>query len=84
MCCRTDIFGKPGKSDVASALMKFYANFTPMSASLTFAEHLLKIFEYVALEEEFYFYFNEQYWFLPMKSPFAKITYRSIALPGTT
>ncbi|XP_065176589.1 bis(monoacylglycero)phosphate synthase CLN5-like [Sycon ciliatum] len=81
----TEIFGAgSNKTDTASDLMKFYSNFTPMAKTLTFAEHLLKIFEYVVLEEVFYLYYNNQYWLLPMKSPFAKITYTEIPLPGVT
>ncbi|XP_019380987.1 PREDICTED: ceroid-lipofuscinosis neuronal protein 5 isoform X2 [Gavialis gangeticus] len=78
----TSIFGPPGNRTVAEALRDFYSPFKPPRAVKEFFWNLLKIIDQVILQQRFYLFYNLEYWFLPMKSPYIKITYEEIPLPN--
>lgn len=78
----TSIFGPKGNKTLASAIKKFYNLFKPHLSTKEFLFNLLKIFDTVIMHREFYLFYNFEYWFLPMKFPFVKITYEEIPLPS--
>lgn len=77
----TSIFGPKGNKTLASAIKEFYALFKPHLSTKEFLLSLLKIFDSVIMHREFYLFYNFEYWFLPMKFPFVKITYEGLPLP---
>ncbi|XP_051016977.1 ceroid-lipofuscinosis neuronal protein 5 [Acomys russatus] len=77
----TSIFGPEGNKTLALVIKKFYDPFKPFLSTKEFMLHLLKIFDSVVIHRQFYLFYNFEYWFLPMKSPFVKITYEEIPLP---
>ncbi|XP_028939286.1 ceroid-lipofuscinosis neuronal protein 5 [Ornithorhynchus anatinus] len=77
----TSIFGPRGNTTVAAAIRKFYYPFKPHVSTKEFLLNLLKIFDAVVVRRQFYLFYNFEYWFLPMKFPFIKITYEEIPLP---
>ncbi|CAO2591783.1 Ceroid-lipofuscinosis neuronal protein 5 homolog, partial [Lemmus lemmus] len=78
----TSIFGPKGNKTLASVIKKFYNLFKPHLSTKEFLLSLLKIFDTVIMHREFYLFYNFEYWFLPMKFPFIKITYEEIPLPS--
>ncbi|KAK6485761.1 ceroid-lipofuscinosis neuronal protein 5 [Huso huso] len=74
----TTIFGAAGEKTVFSDIKRFYHPFRPYQSIKDF---LLEIYERVVLEKSFYLYYNYEYWHLPMKPPYIRITYEEIPLP---
>ena len=74
----TGIFGPQGNESLAKELITFYENFQPHQSVLHMVGSLLHIFNYIVLRKEFYFYYNSQYWYLPMKSPYLTVTYEPL------
>ena len=63
-------------------IMKFYSKFQAHVIGPLLIEHLVSALEEILIENKFYFFYNEEYWFLPMKSPHVKLTYNEIPLPS--
>lgn len=63
------------------AIKRFYYPFKPHLPTKEFLLSLLQIFDAVIVHRQFYLFYNFEYWFLPMKFPFIKITYEEIPLP---
>ncbi|XP_004482028.2 bis(monoacylglycero)phosphate synthase CLN5 isoform X1 [Dasypus novemcinctus] len=78
----TSIFGPTGNKTLALAIKRFYYLFKPYLSTKEFLLSLLQIFDAVFIHKQFYLFYNFEYWFLPMKSPFIKITYEEIPLPN--
>nr|XP_021496905.1 ceroid-lipofuscinosis neuronal protein 5 isoform X1 [Meriones unguiculatus] len=78
----TSIFGPEGNKTLALVIKKFYDPFKPSLSTKEFLLSLLKIFDSVIIHREFYLFYNFEYWFLPLKPPFVKITYEEIPLPA--
>ncbi|XP_028584182.2 bis(monoacylglycero)phosphate synthase CLN5 isoform X2 [Podarcis muralis] len=77
----TAIFGPHGNKTLALAIRDFYSPFKPYHSVKEFFLNLLRIFDEVAVDHQFYLFYNLEYWFLPMKYPFMKIAYEEIPLP---
>lgn len=77
----TSIFGPKGNKTLALAIKKFYGPFRPYLSTKDFLMNFLKIFDTVIIHRQFYLFYNFEYWFLPMKPPFVKITYEETPLP---
>lgn len=77
----TSVFGPTGNKTLALAIKQFYYPFKPHSSTKEFLFSILQIFDAVIIHREFYLFYNFEYWFLPMKFPFIKITYEEIPLP---
>jgi len=43
---------------------------------------MLEAFDTIVLEKKWYFFYNFEYWFLPMKEPYIKLSYEEVPLPG--
>ncbi|XP_032720105.1 ceroid-lipofuscinosis neuronal protein 5 isoform X1 [Lontra canadensis] len=78
----TSVFGPTGNKTLALAIKKFYYPFKPHSSTKEFLFSILQIFDAVIVHREFYLFYNFEYWLLPMKFPFIKITYEEIPLPN--
>ncbi|KAM9031659.1 bis(monoacylglycero)phosphate synthase CLN5 [Sarcophilus harrisii] len=78
----TSIFGPAGNKSLATAIKSFYYPFRPHLSAKEFVLSLVKIFDAVLIHRQFYLFYNFEYWFLPMKYPFIKITYEEIPLPN--
>ncbi|TKC38915.1 hypothetical protein EI555_016324 [Monodon monoceros] len=77
----TSVFGPTGDKTLALAIKRFYCPFKPHLSTKEFLLSLLQIFDAVIIHRQFYLFYNFEYWFLPMKFPFIKITYEEIPLP---
>ena len=74
----TIIYGPKGNKTLAANLTQFYSNFQAHQPFLHMAESLLRIIDYVLIENEFYLYYNSEYWYLPMKKPHVKLSYEFV------
>lgn len=72
------IFANGGNSTLALKLMDFYRNFQAHQTVWHYLEHLLAVIDYVIVEKVFYLYYNSEYWLLPMKKPYMRITYEYV------
>ncbi|PNI81339.1 CLN5 isoform 5 [Pan troglodytes] len=78
----TSVFGPTGNKTLGLAIKRFYYPFKPHLPTKEFLLSLLQIFDAVIVHRQFYLFYNFEYWFLPMKFPFIKITYEEIPLPN--
>lgn len=76
------IFGPQGNKTIADDMMRFYANFQPHQPVLHFLESLLDMYYYIVMEKKFYLFYNEEYWLLPMKSPYIRLSYEKVNYSG--
>ncbi|XP_014726481.1 PREDICTED: ceroid-lipofuscinosis neuronal protein 5 [Sturnus vulgaris] len=77
----TSIFGPQGNKTLAAAIRDFYSPFKPHQSVREFFVDIFKIIDHVFLNHQFYLFYNLEYWFLPMKSPYLKIIYEEVPLP---
>uniref|UniRef100_A0A8C3Y4I5 Bis(monoacylglycero)phosphate synthase CLN5 n=1 Tax=Catharus ustulatus TaxID=91951 RepID=A0A8C3Y4I5_CATUS len=77
----TSIFGPQGNKTLAAAIRDFYNPFKPHQSVREFFVDILKIIDHVILNHQFYLFYNLEYWFLPMKSPYLKVIYEEVPLP---
>lgn len=77
----TSIFGPQGNKTLAAAIRDFYNPFKPHQSVREFFVDIFKIIDHVILNHQFYLFYNLEYWFLPMKSPYLKIIYEEVPLP---
>ncbi|KAG8452236.1 hypothetical protein GDO86_004147 [Hymenochirus boettgeri] len=78
----TTIFDQLGNESLASYIRKFYYFYRPHQSWKELALSLVEIYYKVVFEKSFYFFYNFEYWFLPMKPPYIKIVYDEIPLPS--
>uniref|UniRef100_A0A8C1ZZ96 Bis(monoacylglycero)phosphate synthase CLN5 n=1 Tax=Cyprinus carpio TaxID=7962 RepID=A0A8C1ZZ96_CYPCA len=82
LCLGDDsIFQQSSMKDLATDIKKFYHSFRSHQSIVEMIESLLEAFEKMVLEKTFYFYYNSEYWKLPMKYPYIKIIFEEIPLP---
>ncbi|XP_062514300.1 ceroid-lipofuscinosis neuronal protein 5-like [Corticium candelabrum] len=77
----SEIFGPNGNATLADDMMKFYADFQTHQSIIHWIEHILDAALQIFVEDKFYFWYNEQYWFLPMKAPYFKLTFNTVPFP---
>ncbi|TRY68160.1 hypothetical protein DNTS_006159 [Danionella cerebrum] len=75
------IFQQTSTKDLATDIRWFYHLFRSHQTKGEMFQSLLEAVEKIVLEKTFYFYYNYQYWKLPMKYPYLNITYEEIAFP---
>lgn len=78
----SSIFGPQGNKTLAANMMEFYSYFQAHQPILHLLESLVHIFDYIVLKKEYYFYFNSQYWLLPMKDPYMRVSYEYVPFDG--
>jgi len=64
-------------------ILNFYKIFQKQTGYVDLIEQVVKAYSELTLRKEFYFFFNDLYWYLPLKQPYVHITYNKIPLPGT-
>ena len=79
----SSIFGPTGNKSLAAEIMAFYSNFQAHQPVLHFLESLAMAFDDIVLKRTFYLYYNSEYWLLPMKEPFVKLTYEYVPFVST-
>lgn len=75
------IFGQPALKNLAVDIRKFYHTFRPHQSFTEAVISLLEAYEKVVLDKSFYLYYNFEYWHLPMKPPYVRVTYEEVPLP---
>ncbi|XP_061917769.1 ceroid-lipofuscinosis neuronal protein 5 [Entelurus aequoreus] len=75
------IFGQPALKNLAADIRDFYRPFRAHQSMAELALSVMEAFKKVVLDNNFYFYYNFEYWRLPMKSPYVRITYQEVPLP---
>ncbi|XP_072300939.1 bis(monoacylglycero)phosphate synthase CLN5 [Eucyclogobius newberryi] len=75
------IFDQPALGNLAMDIRKFYNTFRSHQSFVDIVLSLLEAYEKVVLNKSFYLYYNFEYWYLPMKSPYIGITYEEVPLP---
>lgn len=75
------IFQQSSTKDLAADIRQFYYSFRSHQSTVEMIRSLLEALEKMVVEKTFYFYYNSQYWKLPMKYPYLKITYEEIPFP---
>lgn len=64
-------------------LLIFYSWFQHYESYAKMLEHLFGYFlEFLVDDDSFYFYYNDQYWRLPLQKPYFQLTYDAVPLPG--
>ena len=72
------IFGVNGDKLLAADIRQFYSFFQAHQPVFHFIESLIEIYYYVFIQNEFYFYYNSEYWYLPMKAPHVRLSYEFV------
>lgn len=79
----SQIFNSGNKTLIAD-IRQFYSDFQkPAGGYIEDIEAAIAIYNEMIVRREFYMYYNSLYWYIELKSPFVKITYYEIPLPGT-
>ncbi|KAL4608830.1 ceroid-lipofuscinosis neuronal protein 5 [Arapaima gigas] len=78
----SSIFEDAAKKALAEDIRNFYYAFRPHQSVKDFIISFIKLFDKVVLEKSFYLFYNFEYWYLPMKPPYVKITYEEVPLPS--
>ncbi|OCT95502.1 ceroid-lipofuscinosis neuronal protein 5 [Xenopus laevis] len=78
----TMIFGQHGNKSLALDIQKFYILFRPHQSWKELFLSILDIYYKVTMDKMFYFFFNFEYWYLPLKFPYIKVVYDEIPLPS--
>lgn len=61
----------------------FYKNFQKTDGIQDLLKQFFQAYIDIRVKKEFFFYYNDLYWYLPLKAPYIKISYEKIPLPGT-
>ena len=77
----SEIFGPKGNATLAADMMKFYSDFQTHQSLAHWIKHIIDAAVQIFVKGTFYFWYNEQYWFLPMKEPFFKLTFDAVPFP---
>lgn len=77
----SQIFGPGGNATLAADMMKFYSDFQTHQSLAHWIDHILNAADQIFVKDKFYFWYNEQYWFLPMKEPYFKLSYNAEPFP---
>lgn len=68
-------------NSLAKEIIDFYAKFQSHQNFSALIKHMLEAYEEIFIDNKFYFFYNYEYWFLPMKPPYIKLTYLEVPLP---
>lgn len=75
------IFTQPALKKLAADIRQFYHSFRPHQSFADLVFSLLEAYKKIVLDKSFYLYYNFEYWYLPMKPPYMRITYEEVPLP---
>ncbi|XP_046332644.2 ceroid-lipofuscinosis neuronal protein 5-like [Haliotis rufescens] len=77
------LFGPGQNQTLVNDMLAFYGHFQSHQSIGHLMESLAEAYEEVYTSHRFYFFYNFEYWFLPMVEPYIKLTYYDVPLPGT-
>ena len=66
-----------------SIINYFFFKLKAFQKESNYLEQAMQIYTEIIYKKQFYFYYNELYWYIPLKSPYVSISYDKIPLPGT-
>lgn len=66
---------------LAEDIVHFYTQFQSHQPIEKLIIHLAEAYDEIFKENRFYLFYNYEYWFLPMKEPYIKLTYYEVPLP---
>ncbi|KAK3100168.1 hypothetical protein FSP39_015653, partial [Pinctada imbricata] len=66
---------------LATRVREFYREFQNYRSATLDIEHIIQGMIDVLMYHEFYLFYNFEYWYLPMKPPYLKLSYNKIPLP---
>ena len=66
---------------LAGEITDFYKRFQSHQNFAALVTHMIEAYEEIFKKNKFYFFYNYEYWFLPMKAPYIKLTYLDVPLP---
>lgn len=64
-------------------ILDFFKIFQKQTGYVDLIEQAIKAYSELTVRKEFYFFYNDLYWYLPLKQPYVHITYNKVPLPGT-
>lgn len=67
--------------DLYNNITNFYQKFQSHQPYKTLLTHLLEAYIEVFKDNTFYLFYNFEYYFLPMKEPYIKLTYYEVPFP---
>ncbi len=76
---KSTVFDSGKNPDLAKDITRFYSDVQAHQSALNLTESIFSILDYVMVDNKFYLYYNSDYWQLPMKPPYVKLTYETIA-----
>lgn len=79
----SSIFGPSGNQTLADDMVEFYKDFQTHQSLLEYILHAMDAGWDIFEDHKFYYYFNSEYWLVPVKKPFVSITYELVPLPNT-
>ena len=77
----SSIFGPKGNLTLAATLKNFYEKFQTHIPWWEYILHAIEAGWEIFEDDDFYYYFNSEYWFIPMKKPFIRIDYDLVPFP---
>ncbi|XP_045203243.2 ceroid-lipofuscinosis neuronal protein 5 homolog [Mercenaria mercenaria] len=66
---------------LAAEIVSFYKQFQSHQPIEQLISHLTAAYEEIFIENKFFFFYNYEYWYLPLKPPHIKLTYYEVPLP---
>ena len=76
---KSDVFDSGKDPDLAKDIIKFYLDVQAHQSTMHLIESLLSMLQYVMVEKKFYLFYNNEYWQLPMKEPYVKLSYETVS-----
>lgn len=66
---------------LAENITLFYQQFQSHQSFADLLGHLVEAYDEIFIDNYFYLFYNYEYWYLPMKPPYMKLTYTEQPLP---
>lgn len=66
---------------LAANITQFYKQFQSHQSIEQLVAHLMEVYEEIFKNDQFFLFYNYEYWFLPLKSPYIKLSYYEVPLP---
>lgn len=77
------IFGPAGNKTLAADIIDFYRKFQSHQTFPNLIKNLVEAAIEIWTDRKFYLFYNFEYWLLPMRYPYVKLTYYESPLPET-
>ena len=77
------VFGPGANKTRANDILKFYQNFQSHQNVEHILESLMNIYLDIKFLHKFYFFYNFEYWYLPLVDPYIRLSYNEVPLPGS-